>query len=140
MHPEHYEPELAVRLLGLAERRAAELAVEHEYADPTLGVYCVVANRRKRDLLRRHGYESRRTVFQMTIDLSGEIPQAPVPEGLELRPFRLEADDRVMHDVMRDAFLDHFHQSREPFEACLHAHRFGHHKNQTIASHGCDHR
>ena len=117
VHPEHHEPELGDRLLGLAERRAAELAVERGYPDATLNVYCVVANRRKRDLLRRHGYGLRRTVYQMTVGLSDGSPETTAPEGLQLRPFRPGADDRILHDVMQDAFRDHFHQSREPFEA-----------------------
>lgn len=116
VHPEHHEPGLDDRLLGLAERRAAEVAVERDYPDPTLNVYCVTANARKRDLLRRHGYGVRRTVYQMTIDVDAGTRETPVPEGVELRAFHPETDDRVMHDVMTDAFRDHFHQSRETFE------------------------
>ena len=115
--PEHHEPELGGRLLGLAERRAARLAVERGYADPALEVYCVAANRAKRDLLRRHGYELRRTVYRMTIDLTGGAPAAEAPAGLDLRTFRLEADQRTMHDLMTEAFKDHFRRSNESFEA-----------------------
>ena len=117
VHPEHHEPELGARLLGLAERRAAALAVERDYADPRLDVFCVAVNRRKRDLLRRHGYELVRTVYRMSIDLRGGAPEAPAPEGLEIRTFRLEADERALHGVMTDAFRDHFRQSNESFEA-----------------------
>jgi len=115
--PEHHEPELGGRLLGLAERRAAQLALERGYPEPTLAVYCVAANRAKRDLLRRHGYELRRTVYRMTIDLTGGAPAAEAPAGLELRTFRLEADQRTMHDLMTEAFKDHFRRSNESFEA-----------------------
>jgi mycothiol synthase len=117
VHPEHYEPELRDRLLGLAERRAAAIAVERGYGDPRLDVFCAAANRTKRDLLRRHGYEVTRTVFRMTVDLDEILPQAPVPEGLEIRTFRLEADEETMFATMHEAFADHFRQSDEPFEA-----------------------
>jgi GNAT superfamily N-acetyltransferase len=117
VHPEHHEPELGGRLLGLAERRAAALAVERGYEAPTLDVFCVDANRAKRELLRKHGYELLRTVYRMTVDLGGELPEAPTPEGLEIRTFRLEADEHVMFTTMHDAFADHFRQSDEPFEA-----------------------
>jgi mycothiol synthase len=117
VHPEHYEPQLAGRLLGLAERRAAALAVERGYEAPSLGIYCVAANRTKRELLLRHGYELARTVYRMTIDLSGGTPAAPAPEGLEVRTFRLGADEAAMFSTMREAFSDHFRQSDEPFEA-----------------------
>jgi len=116
-HPAHYEPELGGRLLGLAERRAAALAVERGYADPVLDVFCVAANRAKRELLRRHGYELARTVYRMSIDLLEGVPEAPPPDGLEIRPFRLDADEEVMFATMRDAFADHFRRSDEPFAA-----------------------
>ncbi len=117
VHPDHHEPELGGRLLGLAERRAAQLAVQRGYHDPTLDVFCVAANRAKRELLRRHGYTLKRTVYRMTADLTVGAPPAPVPDGLEIRPFRLEADERTLYALMNEAFEDHFRQSEEPFEA-----------------------
>jgi mycothiol synthase len=117
VHPDHHEPELGGRLLGLAERRAATLAVERGYEDARIDVFCIAANRTKRDLLRRHGYELRRTVYRMTVDLSATRPYAPPPEGLQLRPFRQGVDERTMYDTMTEAFEDHFRHSEEPFEA-----------------------
>jgi mycothiol synthase len=117
VHPAHHEPELGGRLLGLAERRAAQLAVERGYPEPKLDVFCMAANRAKRDLLRRHGYTLTRTVYRMTADLSGGAPFAEVPVGLEIRPFRLEADERALYELMNEAFEDHFRQSEEPFDA-----------------------
>ena len=117
VHPAHQDPELGGRFLGLAERRGARLAVERGYADPSLDVFCISANTAKRGLLRRHGYELRRTVYRMTVDLAGGACELPVPEGLEIRPFRLEADERVMYETMNEAFADHFRQSEEPFDA-----------------------
>ena len=120
VHPEHYEPELRGRLLGLAERRAAALAVERGYEAPTLDVYCVAASRAKRDLLRKHGYELKRTVYRMSMDLGEYVPEAEAaeaPEGLEIRTFRPGVDEHVMFETMHDAFVDHFRRSDEPFEA-----------------------
>jgi mycothiol synthase len=117
VHPEHHEPELGGRLLGLAERRAAELAVQRGYEDARLDVFCVAANRAKRELLHRHGYELRRTVYRMTVDLSRAAAPAPMPEGLEIRSFRLGVDERTMYETMTEAFEDHFQHSDEPFEA-----------------------
>jgi len=117
VHPEHHEPELAGRLLGLAERRAAAIAVERGYEHPRLDVFCASANRVKRDLLRKHGYELARTVYRMTVDLGGELRSAPAPEGLEIRAFRPEIDERTMFATMHGAFADHFRRSDEPFES-----------------------
>jgi mycothiol synthase len=116
-HPEHHEPELGGRLLGLAERRAAELAAQRGYKAPKLDVFCVAANRGKRELLRRHGYAPARTVYRMTMHLAGAPPVASVPEGLTIRSFRLEADEQVMFATMREAFEDHYRHSDEGFEA-----------------------
>lgn len=82
VHPSHDEPELGGRLLGLAERRAAELALERGYADARLDVFCVSAARNKRELLRRRGYDLRRTAYRMTADLSEGAPAAETPAGM----------------------------------------------------------
>jgi len=116
-HPEHHERELGGRLLGLAERRAARLAVERAYADPTMDVFCATTNRAKRDLLRRHGFTLKRTVLRMTIDLANGVRALPVPRGLAIRTFRPETEARVVYETMNEAFRDHFRQSEEPFAA-----------------------
>ena len=117
VHPEHAEPELAARLLGLAERRGRELAAARGYETPMLDIYCIGVNRAKRELLLRHGYALSRTVYRMAADLSGGVAALPVPEGIAIRPFRAGVDEHVMHDTMNEAFADHFRQSEEPFDA-----------------------
>lgn len=117
VHPAHTEPGLADRLLAMAERRAAEIAVGRGYSDPSLGVYCISAGRTKRDLLRRHAYVLTRTVVRMTADLSAGLPELPVPGGMDIRPFRPGVDERTMYETMNEAFEDHFQQSEEPFDA-----------------------
>ena len=117
VHPGHHEPELAGRLLGLAERRAAEIAVERGYGDARIDVFCGSGNQAKRDLLQRRGYAVVRTVYRMTVDLSGGAPTVVVPEGLEVLPFRPSVDERPLYELMHEAFEDHVRQSREPFDA-----------------------
>jgi len=117
VHPEHHEPGLAARLLGLAGRRGCELAAEREYEAPTLDIFCIGVNHPKRDLLLQHGYALKRTVYRMTADLGGGVEALPVPQGIAIRPFRLGVDEHVMRDTMNEAFADHFRQSEEPFDA-----------------------
>jgi len=117
VHPDHHEPELAPRLLGLAEHRSRELAAERGYEAPMLDIFCIGVNRAKRELLLRHGYALSRTVYRMAADLSDGVAALPVPEGVAIRPFRVDVDERVMHDTMNEAFEDHFRQSEEPFDA-----------------------
>jgi len=117
VHPEHAEPDLPRRLLGLAERRARQLASGRGYAAPTLDVFCISTNAAKRELLREHGFELRRTVLRMAVDLEANVREPIPPAGVELREFRPGEDDRAMYETMMEAFADHYRQSDEPFEA-----------------------
>ena len=117
VHPEHHEPDLAARLLNLAERRGRELAAARRYESPRLDIFCIGVDRAKRDLLLRHGYTLSRTVYRMAADLSDGVSTLPVPEGIAIRRFRRDADERVMREAMNEAFADHFRQSEEPFDA-----------------------
>jgi mycothiol synthase len=116
VHPDHHDPELGGRLLGLAERRAAQLAEERGYPQPTLDVFCITVNRAKRDLLRRRGYAVQRTVYRMTSDLGAGVPPAATPPGIEIRAFRPESDERPLYELMTHVFEDHLRRSDEPFE------------------------
>jgi len=49
--------------------------------------------------------------------LSDGAAALPVPEGVAIRPFRVDVDEHVMHGTMNEAFEDHFRQSEEPFDA-----------------------
>jgi GNAT superfamily N-acetyltransferase len=117
VHPDHHEPELAARLLGLAERRGRQLAAARDYEAPSLDIFCVGVDRAKRDLLLGHGYVRTRTVYRMTADLGAGVAALPAPEGISIRAFRLGVDERVMRDTMNEAVEDHFRQSEEPFDA-----------------------
>ena len=117
VHPEQAEPELADRLLALTERRARQLTDARGYAAPSLDIFCIGVDHHKRDLLRRRGYELRRTVYRMAIDLTGDVEAVPAPEGIAIRRFGAKDDAAVMRDTMNDAFTDHFRQSAEPFAA-----------------------
>jgi ribosomal protein S18 acetylase RimI-like enzyme len=116
VHPAHEEPELLDRLLGLAERRGREVAGERGYRPASLAVFCISLDHTKRDVLARRGYGVRRTIYRMGVDLTGDIPVQPPPDGIAIRPFK-EDQAAAMHDTMEEAFADHFRQSKEPFEA-----------------------
>ncbi|MCX6363387.1 MAG: GNAT family N-acetyltransferase [Actinobacteria bacterium] len=117
VRPEREEPALATRLLNLAERRGRELAASRGYETPMLDVFCIGVNHAKRELLLRRGYALSRTVYRMSADLGHGVVALPVPEGIAIRAFRVDADARVMFDAMNEAFEDHFRQSEEPFDA-----------------------
>jgi mycothiol synthase len=117
VHPDRHEPELAARLLNLAERRGRELAAARGYEAPVLDIFCIGVHRAKRELLLRHGYALSRTVYRMAADLSDGVVALPVPEGIAIRPFRIDVDAHTLYEAMNEAFEDHFRQSEEPFDA-----------------------
>jgi mycothiol synthase len=117
VHPADADDELRGRLLGLVERRARELAAAAAYGDAAaLEIYTLAANRVKRDLLVRHGFAPRRSVYRLRVDLDAAAPAAP-PPGIAIRGFRRGGDDKAMRDAMSEAFKDHYRQSNESFEA-----------------------
>ncbi len=117
VHPEGGEPGLARRLLDLVERRAEELAAERDYPEPRLSIFAFGGNAAKRRLLEEGAYALRRRVLRMAADLGETTPCLEPPDGVEIRSFRAGVDERTMRDVMNEAFVDHFQQSAEPFEA-----------------------
>jgi mycothiol synthase len=117
VHPDLGDAELSARLLALAERRARDLAAERAYPAASLDVFCIGVDHAKREMLRRRGYELRRTVYRMATDLTGDVRALAAPDGIEIRRFRAAQDAAVVHDTMDDAFTDHFRQSEEPFDA-----------------------
>lgn len=65
-------------------------------------------------LLESEAYKVVRYGFMMTRSLSGPIPDAPMPDGLEVRPV-VEADHRQIWDADVEAFRDHW-EPAEPTE------------------------
>lgn len=67
-----------------------------------------------RALLAQHGFEPIRWFFLMHRSTAGDIPDAPLPDGLELRPVTQD-HHRAIFEAERDAFRDHW-ASREQTE------------------------
>lgn len=61
-----------------------------------------------------HGFEPYRYHFEMRRSLADPIPDAPLPEGLELRPV-LPGQHRAIWDADEEAFRDHWDHA-EPVE------------------------
>lgn len=97
-----------------AERIALEPAAAAAAAAPTAVIAGFAAETEVgHDLiLRAIGLEPERWFFVMRRSLADPIPDAPLPEGLDLRPLT-PAQHRVVFDAEADAFRDHW-ASREP--------------------------
>jgi mycothiol synthase len=99
VHPQHLGRGIGSTLLPIAERRAGEQRLP-------LRQYIPSSNGAAGELLRRSGYRVTHHYWRMMVDLD-ERPAAPVlPDGIELRPFRLGTDDRAVHALVQAAFSE----------------------------------
>jgi mycothiol synthase len=109
----HVDPDWRRRGLGRALlrediRRAVERAAAEPATQPiALGVFTEWTEVGHRALLRAEGFEQIRWFFLMRRDLALEIPDAPLPDGLELRPMTPE-HYRIVFDAEVEAFRDHW--------------------------------
>ena len=107
---------LGDRLAGLVERRAAAFAAERGYERGAVDIFCPAVNRKKRELLERHGYEVRRRFFRMDADLSEELRSFSPPDGIRIAPFHAGIEDEVFRATMTEAFEDYFRHSNETLD------------------------
>ena len=120
----HVVPDLRRRGLGRALlrenlRRASERAgTEPEGQVVAARSYVEENEIGHRALLEQHGFEPIRWFFLMRRRLADEVPDAPLPDGLELRPVTPD-QHRAIFDAEREAFRDHWsarEQTEEDFQ------------------------
>ena len=61
---------------------------------------------RRGGLLLDAGYITEQHYFRMVRELDGELAEVSWPDGLEVRPYGLGADDAAAHALVQDAFMD----------------------------------
>jgi mycothiol synthase len=116
----HVRPDIRRRGLGRALfRENLRRATERADAEPAGQVsvartHAEEAEAGHRALLTQYGFEPIRWFFLMHRSTAGEIPDAPLPEGLELRPVTQD-QHRAIFEAEREAFRDHW-ASREQTE------------------------
>ncbi|HEX7346020.1 MAG TPA: GNAT family N-acetyltransferase [Candidatus Limnocylindrales bacterium] len=89
-------------------RRARERAEEAGDPSPiTVRGFAEVTEVGHRALLETEGFHINRWFFLMRRPTLDDIPDAPLPAGIELRPVR-EADHRAIFDAEFEAFRDHW--------------------------------
>jgi len=69
-----------------------------------------------RDLLLGEGYRVVRYTFRMTIELGAPPSQAPVPEGITIRPFVREHEGRALIRALRETFRENWGYVDRGFE------------------------
>lgn len=110
VHPRHLGQGVGGALLDAVGGRAVELAAEvpPEIA-PRLHVWCPESRERRRAALLERGFRAVRESYLMRIDFGDETPApAPLPAGLEVRPFAVGTDEEAVYAATEEAFADHF--------------------------------
>ena len=103
-------------LLSLAESRARTLMVR---AQPdvrvTLDGWVSSIDQESLQCYERASFQEVRRNWRMEIELN-DLPASPTwPEGVELRPFVPESDDRAVFEMLERAFHDHWGYTPEDF-------------------------
>jgi len=93
---------------------------EMELAEPDVRVYLrngvVATDAAACELHENEGYKAIRYLWHMEIEVRN-VPQVPIlPDGVELRPFIPEEQNRAVYEAHEEAFSDHWGHVRGSFE------------------------
>jgi mycothiol synthase len=115
VHPDWRRRGLGRAILRHNERRLREIAAGHEdVGGRTLNAWIDDDAGGARQLLEAEGYHPVRYGFAMRRASLDDLPEAPLPDGVEIRPVRVE-DHRAIYDADTEAFRDHW-EARERTE------------------------
>ena len=106
------DPEFGGRGIGGAllewnEARLREIAPDHHASEQLLEAWANDRNVAATALIRGAGYEQVTYMAEMVRPTVDDLPEHPIPEGLELRPVT-EADMRTIWEADAEAFRDHW--------------------------------
>jgi mycothiol synthase len=120
---------LGRELVRRGEQRLREVAAAHPAeATKFFSVFSPARRVGKVALFQSEGFTAVRHFYNLERSLAGDLPSAPLPAGLELRPVQ-RADLRAIWDANEEAFRDHWGakpQSQAAFEAWRDAPHFDH--------------
>jgi len=98
---------IGTALLAWNEERLREIAGEHDVGEQLLEVWNNDRNEAASSLIRSAGYEAITYSANMVRPSVDDLPDHPLPEGLEIRPVRDE-DVRTIWEADIEAFRDHW--------------------------------
>jgi mycothiol synthase len=108
VHPAHRGLGLGTRLLEWAAEAAVPLHQERFPGAPlSLLVEALVGHAAAGQLFADQGYEQRRWFNTMRIDLSRELPEAPLADGVTVRTFTPERSEDARR-IRNESFRDHW--------------------------------
>jgi len=108
VRPEWRRKGIGRALLRLKERRLREIAAAHPQDVPRFfQVFLADSETGTQALVRSEGYTPVRFFFEMVRPTLGDIADAPLPDGLEVRPVQPD-HYRTIWEAIQEAFQDHW--------------------------------
>lgn len=108
VYPDWRRKGLGTAVQAWLEGRALEISAGHDPEKPKfIDTWSADTQPGKERLLRKFGFEDERYFFDMTSVLSQPFPEAPLPDGLEVRPVE-PRHYRPIWEAMNEAFRDHW--------------------------------
>jgi mycothiol synthase len=122
VHPEFAGCGIGSRLLEWAEQRTRKVLALQGIEQPVAVRGTIAAvNAAACQLFTGAGFQPIRHFWRMDIEFD-RPPAAPAwPEGVAVRVFTPEQDERVTYEVIEDAFEDHWEHTRLPFDEWVRA-------------------
>lgn len=110
------EAEALAPILGFAESRA------HELAKPggKVKAWSPEQNAEWRALLEAREFEFASFSRRMRIALDGDLPEPRWPEGITVRTYRRDRDERAVYDAHQEAFSEERDFEKDPFDEWVH--------------------
>jgi mycothiol synthase len=115
VHPEVRGRGVGTALFAWNEERLREIAREHDAPEKAIETWVDDRNVAATALVRAAGYEADTYAAEMVRPTVTDLPEHPLPDGLEIRPVR-EEDLRAIWEADAEAFRDHYGYV-EPTEA-----------------------
>ncbi len=113
IEPGYRRDDVIAALLAHAEARTLARAGEQSPLDVRFSI-----NRTAEDVIgvfQTSGYDYIRSSYRMHIALDAPV-EAPIPDGIAIRPFDRERDARAAHATFEDSFSEHWGFTRETYE------------------------
>lgn len=107
---------LGTSLVRLAEERAHRMATEKNPSELQLTAWAPEPAQPARVLFEGNGFAIVRRYFRMLIDVKGRTFDAKIPQGIDIRSFRIGHDERGMFESHEEAFQDAWNYWPSTFE------------------------
>ena len=112
VRPSHHGNGLGTYLFESVERRAAEIARE----SASVRQWIDAKDEAAIGIAKERGYSFVRRFWRMDASLDGELVDVADPDGITIRAFAKERDERTAHAVLEKAFTEHWGYTPRSYE------------------------